>query len=229
MKKLLTILVLIPFIAWSTNPFLAVVAKKKAGGGPTTIFLETFEASEYDNAATEDNTDGTVNGDDTSFAVAAGSSTNLRMERTGGTVSVWWALDDQTQTVVTATFPMKLANYSANYSTVILEGASGVDVAFLSVRTDGQLRFYASGGSAFCEPTDATTANTEVWVQMKLDTNGEMSIEWNTSNSFTGSGTKYATTTYDGTASIALERLSIEQGNATSNTAYYDDILITTP
>jgi hypothetical protein len=193
------------------------------GGGPTYLFTETWEATGL-GSWTKTGT-GTMD-PDTSVSVPGMSGAQclrLNWSSSSGTLtsSSWTAA---TTCELYFQFYMTTAPGTST-DLIFLETAA--DVECLRLRMTSANKFdIRSGGGTIGTTTDAVATGTlyNVWLRYVAGSgaNAQVSVEFSTTSTRSGSGNKYASST-NGLGTAGAERIQISSGGARTMDLYYDN------
>lgn len=225
--------ILIPIWVWlpAMQAWPIINPYRFASGGVTTLFTETFEGTGYVNAWTEVPGTGTVDEDDTSAPTDGVQDLKISKGATASTYAYPTnAFTASTQ--ITSVFTFRVSSHTSNRLVFALSNTpNGTLYVQVYVKSTGAMQIYGnSAASVSATTSDTSLADaTTYWCKVIINTaSGSYSAEFNTSNSFSGSGTKYASNTNGTADSSTLSGFRCEGGLASSN-AIFDSITLTTP
>lgn len=198
---------------------------------PPIVYLinQGFEGTGYDNGETWTETSGSPLEDPDNTEWAITGSQNLVLRRSGGTtasirsyLAAYGGTTNQTELYGYGVIVMTTTN--ANNAFFQLK-SNTTSYNFIRCNSSGRLAVFSSNGATSASPTDGMPTNTPVHVYWHVNnTTGAGNIEWNTSESFSGSGSKYAAFT-GGQTGMLNNSLFLQSAAATS-TNWMDNIKV---
>ncbi len=193
--------------------------------GVTILYSESFEGTGYENPSSE--TQLGFDEDDTASATAGSQNLKALTPVTGYAFpNAGWT----PQAVITLKFSFKVSATSADSQIIQIDSAAdGSARGYVWIQNGGAVRIYGNGaGSVDATTTDTVSAGTQYYCQAKWNkTTGVYSVEFNTSNTFTGSGNKFVSDT-DGDTGTTIGGLRYYSTGATITTSF-DQVIATTP
>lgn len=185
------------------NPFyVAGVLKPAAASGASYLIKEDFEGPGYDlqeggTAWLESNGSPYENPDDATNPLRGSQS--LSMNKSNATFPQdykYWKNDAGTNlSEFNVFFAFKTTSIGAN-NVIVHNHSNATDHAFVYLLSTGRLGIYDTDGSLVASPTDALSANTVyyIWSHWNFAT-GAADVEFSTTTTKAGSGSKYASGT----------------------------------
>lgn len=230
MKRLAFILALL-VVALSVQADRRGLLTSKTGAAAATTFLlnQGFEGTGTDNGETWTLTSGSPieDPDNTEFAITG--SQNLVLRRSGGTTADAWsyfaAYGGTTNQSIVFGYGV-IQTTTTNAAHVLFYCRTNTTTQnFVRVNSNARLQVFSSNGAVSASPADAIGTNTTVHIYWGVNnTTGTGFVEWNTTKSFSGSGSKYAAFT-GGQTGMLLNNLSLRAAVA-ATTNWMDNIKI---
>lgn len=209
------------------NP--SFVGNLKPDSGVTFLLNQGFEGTGTDNGETWVLTSGAPleDPDNTEFAITG--SQNIVLRRSGGTTADAWsyfaAYGGTTNQSIVFGYGV-IQTTTTNAAHVLFYCRTNTTTKnFVRVNSNARIQVFSSNGAVSASPADAIGTNTTVHIYWGINnTAGTGFVEWNTTKSFSGSGSKYAAFT-GGETGMFINNLSLRAAVATT-TNWMDNIKV---
>ncbi len=163
-----------------------------------------FEGTGFENATTESwvqNSGAPIEDPDDTFFHTAGSQ-SLSVLGAGGICRVYWlgGSTNKSEIYGKCTFTTSITNANNAF---IFGGTNTAQLGFVRVASTARLQIFDDTGGASGTTADAMAPNTTYYVRWHMNTlAGSGDVEFNTADSFSGNGTKFASYTGGGTTKL---------------------------